>query len=489
MVPVSQEFTAEEQQILSRYGRRCYITNHPIAEDERVEFDHIEAKRAGGPDDIDNKAPICSQHNRQKGGDLSLMEFRDKLEMQEFFSGAPLKKLDDVLNQKFQRFGLPVQCEPAGDGATATLWLADNWTVTVPLTTCPATGIRYFYAAVPFPNLKNDLDLQPRPLDPKRVWELYRHLKRNTLLAPAVCRLTGTSLLLFDGQHKAAAEAWAGRKTIDCKVYLKPDARQMKETNLTAHEKLRQMPFYTSTLMRKYSDIFADDWADYIGQAGEKSESGFVRYLQAYKNKTKRQAVKEIRMFLTQQVMDSEDPPNRLKDFVAAGNRPGKQPLTHSILQKTFFKEFLCPPPLTVPFESEEDFRDQERQNLATLMTIVAAETLIDRWNPDADDAEHKKAKRIYSAGAVRACAPILRNVVAQILHVYDDSERLRLLFRPIDPDLFEVIRGRVQRMFNHPIWLKVDPSIDDALGKNQLEPAQRVFNREGFTTTWILGE
>jgi len=484
MVPVPQKFTAEEQQILSRYRRRCYITNHPIPEDQRVEFDHIEA---GGPDNIDNKAPICSQHNKKKGAELSLMEFRDKLEMEEFFSGPPEKKLDDVLRLKFQKFGRPLQCEPASDGTTATIWLADNSTLTVPLNTCPATRTRYFYAAVPFAHLKNDVDLQPRPLDAKRVWQLYRHLKRNTLLAPAVCRLTGTSLLLFDGQHKAAAEAWAGRETMDCKVYLEADARQLKETNLTAHEKLRQMPFYTSTLMRKYSDIFAEDWAEYIGQPGEKSESGLVEYLRAYRNKTKREAIKEIRMFLTQQAMDSEDPPNRLKTFVAGGNRPGKHPLTHSILQKTFFKEFLCPPPLVVAFESEQDFRDHERQNLATLMTIVAEETLIDRWNPDGNDAEHKKAKRVYSAGAIRAWVPILRNVVAQILLLFDDPERQRLLFRPIDPDLFGVIRGRVQRMFSHPIWLKVDPSIDDALGKNELEPAQRIFGRQEFTTSWIL--
>ncbi|GFP33314.1 hypothetical protein HKBW3S42_01648, partial [Candidatus Hakubella thermalkaliphila] len=85
----------------------------------------------------------------------------------------------------------------------------------------------------------------------KRLWELYRHLIVHTQLSPAICRLVNDRILLFDGQHKSAAQIWAGRKEIECKVYINPDVRVLKETNLTAHDKLRQMPFFTSVLINK----------------------------------------------------------------------------------------------------------------------------------------------------------------------------------------------------------------------------------------------
>ena len=85
--------------------------------------------------------------------------------------------------------------------------------------------------------------------------------------------------MLFDGQHKTAAQLWAGRRRVECKVYLDPDKRVIKETVLAAHDKLRQMPFYTSTLISRYSALFKEDWEEYMERPGTKSEKGFVQFL------------------------------------------------------------------------------------------------------------------------------------------------------------------------------------------------------------------
>ena len=53
----------------------------------------------------------------------------------------------------------------------------------------------------------------------------------------------------------------------------------MKETNLVAHDKLRQMPFFTSVLINKWASIFAEEWKEYMEHRGEKSEEGFVSFL------------------------------------------------------------------------------------------------------------------------------------------------------------------------------------------------------------------
>jgi hypothetical protein len=48
-------------------------------------------------------------------------------------------------------------------------------------------------------------------------------------------------------------------------------ARLLKDTNLIAHDKLRQTPFFTGTLIVKYSDIFKQEWEDYLERPGSKN--------------------------------------------------------------------------------------------------------------------------------------------------------------------------------------------------------------------------
>ena len=114
--------------------------------------------------------------------------------------------------------------------------------------------------------------------------------------------------MLFDGQHKSAAQIWAGRKTLDCKVYIDPDIRLLKDTNLIAHDKLRQMAFFTSTLIAKYSDIFEQEWEEYLERPGSKNESDFVAFLRV-RGKTTVQAKKMLQMAIEQDVDNPEQSP------------------------------------------------------------------------------------------------------------------------------------------------------------------------------------
>ncbi|MDZ7837565.1 MAG: hypothetical protein U5N58_06230 [Actinomycetota bacterium] len=113
----------------------------------------------------------------------------------------------------------------------------------------------------------------------KRMWELYRHLIVHSQLTPSVCRLKDSRILLFDGQHKTAAQIWAGRTDVECKIYIDPEVRVLKETNLIAHDRLRQMPFFSSVLINKWADLFAEEWRQYLDTPGSKSEANFVSFL------------------------------------------------------------------------------------------------------------------------------------------------------------------------------------------------------------------
>ena len=389
MASVKRQITdIEKQQVLAQQRRDgvlyCFVDDHPIENDDEVEFHHIKPFSESGPSEAANIGAVCKEHHRRIRT-LSLSEFRDQLAMARFFEHPAPRRLDDLLEFKLSSngFGRTVTCD--GD-LHSQLTLHFTETQQSPQSCsvfcCPATGMHYFYSVLPIEYICNDGELQPRPLEQKRVWELYRHLTAHTQLAPAVCRLVAGKIMLFDGQHKSAAQIWAGRRVLDCKVYIDPDVRLIKDTNLIAHDKLRQMPFFTSTLIAKYSDIFKQEWEDYLERPGSKNEADFVAFLRS-RGKTTTEAKKMLQMAIEQDVI--ETPENRLSEFIAERNRSRKNPVSISILQKTFLREFILSPPTAVEFEGPDDFRCDEQKNLVRLLSVIADKQLTGRWNPEAN--------------------------------------------------------------------------------------------------------
>jgi hypothetical protein len=297
----------EKQQIKASHttdGKvRCYVNNHQIEDESEIEYHHIKPYSEKGPTEVSNLAPVCKDHHRRIGT-LSITEFRARLELETFFKVPQDRKLDDVLNEKIGsgKYGKELKTEVSGNSIK--VYFEDRTAaVELPLYDCPATHFKYFFITLPLTYIRNDGELQPRPLEVKRLWELYGHLLTHTQLAPAICRLTNGSVLLFDGQHKSAAQIWAGRKEVECKVYVEPDTKVLKETNLAAHDKFRQMPFFTSVLISKWADIFKEEWEEYVQMEGEKSEDGFVDFL-VRKGKKKLDALNMIRSHIYDSILE-----------------------------------------------------------------------------------------------------------------------------------------------------------------------------------------
>lgn len=475
----------EKNELLRRHGRRCFVDGAPIPDEETPEFHHIRAFSKLGPTSLDNIAPVCQTHHRTIGT-MSLQEYRDKLELERFFEGGDPTYLDDMILHKKGRAREKVAFEVKDDFISL---FVSNSRRDFPLYTCPTTGWKYFYAAIPVEYVSNDSALQPRPLREASLWSLYRHFQTHTQLAPSICRMeTDGTLLLFDGQHKAAAQIWSGRPTIECKVYLDPNPISLKETNLEAHGKLRQMSFYSHELMAKYADIFGEDWTQYMDSEGEKSEKGFFNFLVNTKNKSKAQARNEIALALYNEIIN--DPHNKLAGYLSEKHRGKAQPLTFARLKKTLLQHMLMPPPVSEEFESESDFRKDEKRNLVGLMTIIAEEGLEGRWNPERDDAMHKRTERVFSAGAVRAWTLLLKDTINTHLRHYTDDERDRFFYRRVPEADFEYFREFVRKLFSHKIWDDPDPTgeITARLSRDDATTAKSLFEEKGLTVSWLLG-
>jgi HNH endonuclease len=474
----------EKQEVLERQGLRCFIDNHPVADAGDLEFDHVQPYAEGGTSTTANIAAVCKKHNREKGT-LSLSEYRDRLDMRAFFEGATKRRLDDLLETRLGKDGFGQPLPSQLDENAVTLYFAGDGPATVPLYKCPSTSERYFYALMPVEHMENDLELQPRSLEPERLWELYRHLRSHTQLAPGVGRLVGTEVRLFDGQHKAAAQVWAGRKRVECKIYLDPDVRRLKETNLTAHDKLRQMPFYTSTLLEKYADLAHEDWQAFLETEGAKTEVAFVDFMRNRAGLTRGAALTRVRSVIYRDILDA--PNNKLRDYVTEENRGRANPITMSRLNRTFFAEFIAPPPLDDEFESEAWHRDEEKENVVFLFNLIVDKALEGKWNPERGDAAHKKAGRLFSAGALRAWVPFLRDAVAPALRLFESDERRRIFYRQLDPSDRNVIDGLVDKLLSHKVWEDPDPALND-LRYDDAERAKAMLAQAGLTPNWILG-
>jgi hypothetical protein len=485
-VPITE---AQKQAVLQRYGMTCFIDGHPIDLEKDVQFDHIHPVAEGGATEVENLAVVCRKHNQRKGKQ-SLSEFRDQLTLETFFKDGSPKYLDDVISGRKMKSGQPLEYKFNESADRVTLFFEDGKN-DVSLYTCPTTGWKYFYALVPVGHLTNDKELQPRPLRQKPMLALYRHFRSNTQLAPSICRLTlDKKLLLFDGQHKAAAQIWSGRKVVECKVYVSPDPKKLKETNLEAHEAYRQMGFYSSELMAKYADIFGEDWNTYTQTEGTKSEEGFVAFLVETKGYTKGKARSEVERAIHHRLLTDSN--NKLREFISEKTRSKELPLTHNRVQKTLFRHFLSPVPNKAEFDTVDDLRSTEEQNLVRLMSLIAEEGLIGKWNPERNDAVHRKAERIFSAGAVRAWVRVYRDVLFSVFELYKiaPEEVGRMLYRQLDDEQFEYARKYIRRIFSHSIWDAPDTpeeNISMALTKDDDTTAMNLFREKGLAMSWVL--
>jgi hypothetical protein len=492
---VHPEPLRKDRNIINRKNTRdgkivCVIDNFTVDSQSDVEYHHIRPYLFEEKLDNDNIATVCKKHHREIGH-LSITEYKALKAMEAFFSDGSLKKLDDVLltvlGDKEKGKPFKYSLDNGGNSITfnpgATVKQKDI-RQTLPLYVCPSTGFKYFYVVLPAEFLNNDIELQPRPLEFKRLWDLYRHLLVNSQLTPSICRLLQNKILLFDGQHKTAAQIWAGRKNIECKVYIDPSVKVLKETNLVAHDKLRQMPFFTSVLINKWASIFAEEWKDYMEQKGGKSEAGFVSFLVG-RGKKRPEAIHMLESNIYDSIL--EDSQNRLKKYIEEYSGDEKKPVTVNRLRQTLLKRFIVNPPLSIDLEESDKLREYERKNVIRLLNLISDYTLQGIWNQGYNSKEQKIAEKIYLNGSFKAWIAILKDVISNILELYDENDRKEIFLREIADAQWELIEKSISILFGYRIWSDNSQENYNNLRISNENVVRRYLSGKGLSANWIL--
>ena len=490
----SEKLTVRQQQLLPDGSLRCFISGDIISDQDEIEFDHIQPYSKDGDTSISNIRIVLKKHNRRKS-DQSLYEVRDNSRLERLFESKKNNiKLQDILELK--------DVERRNTHTTQnseSISVEDGkFSREFPLFQDEILGVAYFYGRIPIAWLENDDQegLQPRVIDYKRLISIRDHLKNHPQLAPSIARLLDNRLKLFDGQHKLAAQVLNNHSEVDVKVYISPvDQEGSKKlfdalmiTNLEAHSKLKQVPFYTSTLLDRLSVIYKEFLEEFISTKSPENhtEENFVNFLALQKQFTKAEAKEMLRSAIKNSALDG----SKLDEYVAEASKDASYPVTIDLLNKTVFPSTLYLEPSSAKFTSENDHRNTEVQNFAEVTALLVQEACLDNWVQNIKGKtltnEQLKARRIWHKGSVLTWSPYLKSILYFALHAMTNEEREKMLYRPlITQHQLDIISTCLKRLFSHPMWDEPEGEIDSLLVSSRKQ--DDLFTRKGLTEKYVI--
>ena len=490
----SEKLTVRQQQLEPDGSLRCFISGEIISLNDEVEYDHIQPYSKDGDTSIANIRIVLKRHNQRKSNQ-SLYDVRDNLRLERLFESKKNHiKLQDIFELKDVK-RRNTHCT-AIDGTI----VIDDGTQKCAFTLLndAILNVSYFYGRVPISWLENDDQegLQPRVIDYKRLINIRDHLKIHPQLAPSIARLLGSRLKLFDGQHKLAAQVLNNNSEADIKVYVSPDdlerAKRLFDdlmiTNLEAHSKLKQVPFYTSTLLDRLSVIYRELLDEFINTKAPEShtEEHFVHFLTISKQYSKTAAKSMLRGAIKTAALDG----SALEQYVAEASKDASYPITIDLLEKTIFPATLYLDPATAKFTSDQDHRNSETQNFAEISKLIVSETNIANWTQNIKGKtlthEQLKSRRIWHKGAVLTWAPYIKSILYFALQAMTSGERERLLYRePMTEHQKDIIQKCLNRLFSHPLWDEPEGEIDSLLVSAKKQ--DDLFNKKGLTEKYVI--
>ncbi len=487
----------EKEQIIVQFGRKCYATGHDILDTEEIHFDHIKAFVNDGASETDNIAPMCQKHNLQKGR-LPLEDFRIKLRLDEFFKKGQALTLKDELEHFKEKKIISSFGETVYHTITDTNIELEflNKKETYRLYTCPTTKWKYFYATLPVNVINSDDDedgkigLQPRYLIQDKVFDLYRHFQRNTVLHPSIARLYQNKILVFDGQHKIASMLWNERKDFEFKIYINPDPKSLNQTNISAHDKFAQTRFFSSVMVAKLGSQFGKQFEEYknVEDGEKKTESGFVKFVRLSEQLTNADVNKRFTSFIYDSILDETT--NKIVRLISKANRSSADhPLTLDMLSKSLFANFLYRYPTEDDLTSENYKRDKEIANAIRLCNIIDEE-ILHTWDSSKteNDLTQNKMNRMFRSKSIMAWSELLRDAVSAKLDITDQDEKAQIFYRDISDDNFEKIKKVFRRLVVWRVWeTPLNSDVDRVLADNKSE-VKKFFKDKGLTTGYLLG-
>jgi len=491
-----EERTALIQTLHNAQHGNCFICEQPIdliAQKDVIDVDHVVPLKTGGKDDPSNFALTHASCNRSKqASNLEVARIlsrftrlKDEL--------APLNRspnLGDLL-EKAGGGNCTLGFKLSEDSVTYSFTeLGDNVLRSVPLYTDDVSGFRYFFVKLPIQYLAHDAHINPRSIGSnisKLVEEFFN--KRPQLHVPLgwlESKDSRSCVHIFDGQHKAAAQIMLGVKELPVRVFVDPDPDVLITTNTNAGTTLKQVAFDKS-VQRSLGHTLYQERLQRFQKATNRSEDDLsfserdlINHFRGQSREIKRYILDAIRNGVT------SDPENKLMSYVDMSGRGTDHPLSYSTVEKTFYSFFIYQEVMETPInylaEQGENPRETERSQIVKLMSLIAEELYIDKFDDgvgtdklenrlrrgDLIPLPHLVAFRMSKEEVVYNWLGYLKQIASQYFIMQGIPDPAEKLFQvPFPEQVWENMRKFLRSLSALPVWVNVDLS-DSVFGGKQ---------------------
>jgi len=476
--------TEERKELMERLHRRqdgrSYISRKPIdLRVHEVEIDHIVSLDRGGIDNESNWGLVFKSENRSKGTkDLQLIryiyqfrEHRDRYisSKRDFTFGHALKefypKRDTV---KVEISGNIIKILFKDEGNVEKLefpLLVDEVDKTV----------KSFIGMLPFTILFHDSTINPRSIvDLEPMIEEFYNKNPQLLPSLAILYVDGSGegrIMVFDGQHKAAAQLYVRSPRLFVRIFVGIEKAKIKRTNFRAHTLLAQIHFPQLISDKVGHDLFTLDFEPYL-EVVDWDDGSEVSFLK------KEEISEEYKGYLAnwlkyRTLMGDEGGRHRILEYVeTVSARSKKYPLSYDTLTKTFMK-LLFLLPSEDKLSISQKYRELELKNLKKLMEIYIEEVLDGKFDlgkgiykleerlleyPDSIHDNHLIAYRLCRSAAMVIWIGELKKAISRLLKSRDKYHKMawsekRVLWAEIGEQEWKIIRNMIKVIKMHQIW------------------------------------
>lgn len=496
----------------------CYISGEPIdLTIHETDLDHIIALSRGGMDNESNIGLALAHHNRSKGvRDLELQRrifrfYKDLENRQNSGDRNQLFTVGDVLRSLYG-LGREISLVKKNGTAVQVSWTASSGeprSLSLPLIVDDSAGPLVRSSCFGrFPaEIVHHSNLNPRSihdLEPMIEEFYYQHPQMQPSLAFFELKSGGQTgkIMLFDGQHKAAAQLYNNSADILCRVFVPEQngspkvvsefVEELRRTNFRAHTKLAQLHFAQFTEDKVGHALYADDRDEILrgmtlrGAAPEDiSERNIYKALKEKNPEEAKEFKDHHTSHLRYETLTAFD--LEIMKFVeTVSARSRRFPISYDTL-KSFVDVFLFRDLAEETIAETDVWRLREKENIARLLDTLAAEALTGRFkldlgvykldekleqNPQGVPLDHLRAYRLFRKSALKVWAETLRDAVCQYLvfrNKYGKNwHKERPLWAEIEIEEWEAIRRGIKAIVGHKVWAESQKDLVGVLASTR---------------------